>query len=119
MHEDQNPVPSAPVTPAVSRSPAQTGHAWWKPRRQTWGILLAALGGIGVLAAFIFGGRDNSGDAAGQGLADAFEALSFVLGAALVGAVALIRWRSHYVKIPTIVTMILGLIALLILVFVW
>ena len=119
MTDDQVPTPAVPIISDSDLLPTQTRRAWWKPRRQTWIILFVALGSIGVLAALIFGGRDTSGDAAGQGLAGAFEALFFVLGAGLIGAVALIRWLSHYFRVRNIVLTILGLLALLIVASIW
>ena len=101
--------------------PAATSsrRSWWKPYRRTWTILLAAVGGIVVLGVLVFSGRDTSGDAAGQGLAGAFEAMFFVLGVFLIVSVALIMWLSRYVGIAKIVISIFGLIALAVIAFSW
>jgi hypothetical protein len=112
MTDDQVPTPAVPLISDSDLLPTQTRRAWWRPRRQTWIILLVALGSI-------FGGRDTSGDAPGQGLAGAFEALFFVLGAGLIGAVALIRWLSHYFRVRNIVLTILGFLALLVVASIW
>lgn len=92
---------------------------WWKAHRQTGVIFLIAVGCVALLAALVFGGRDNSGDAAGQGLAGALEAATFVLGVGLIGSVALIKWLNRYVEIPKVIMIILGFFALAIVVLIW
>jgi len=92
---------------------------WWKPHRRTGVIFSVALGSIALLATLMFGGRDNSGDAAGQGLAGAFEALFFALGMFLIASVAMIMWVSHYVRVSKVIAGILGLIALAAIAFLW
>jgi len=119
MTDDQAPTPAVPSISDSDLLPTQTRRAWWKPRRQTWITLLVAFVSIAILAALIFGGRDTSGDAAGQGLAGAFEALFFVLGVGVIGAVALTRWLSHYFRVRNIVMTILGLVVPLVVASIW
>jgi hypothetical protein len=92
---------------------------WWKPHRRTGVILSVAIGSIALLAVLVFGGRDNSGDAAGQGLAGAFEALFFTVGTFLIASVALTMWLSRYIGIPKIILSICGLVVLAVFVLLW
>jgi len=75
--------------PTDNRFYAAAAHPrrpWWKRYCRTRIIFLVAIGSIALLAAFSFGGRDSSGNAAGQGLASAFEALfSSLAYSSLVG----------------------------------
>jgi hypothetical protein len=107
------------MTPANYAAAAHPRRPWWNRYRRTWIIFLVAIGSIALFAAFSFGGRDSSGDAAGQGLGSAFEALFFILGVLVIGGLALIIWLSRYVRIPTIVMGIFGLLALSALILIW
>lgn len=84
--------------------------------RRTGIILLLAICSIATLGALVFGRRDGSGDAAGQGLARAFEVVVFVLGAGLVGFIALVTWLARYVRWQTLVMTSLGLSVLAIII---
>jgi hypothetical protein len=116
-----NKTQASEVSIAPESYPAATvpRRPWWKPHGRTLVIFLVAIGSAALLAGLIFGGRDNSGDAAGQGLAGAFEALFFVLGVCLIGSVALTMWLSRYVRVPKIIMSIVGLVALLIVILCW
>ncbi|RYF01371.1 MAG: hypothetical protein EOO77_33155 [Oxalobacteraceae bacterium] len=119
MNDDKAEAAETSMTPANYAAAAHPRRPWWKPHRRTWIIFLVAIGSIALFGAFNFGGRDSSGDAAGQGLASAFEALFFIFGVFVIGGLALIIWLSRYVRIPTIVMGIFGLVALSALVLIW
>jgi magnesium-transporting ATPase (P-type) len=119
MNNDKAKPAETSMTPTNYAAAAHPRRPWWKRYRRTWIIFLVAIGSIAFFAAFSFGGRDSSGDAAGQGLASAFEALFFIFGVFVIGGLALIIWLSRYVRIPTIVMGIFGLVALSALVLIW
>lgn len=87
---------------------------WWKPSHRTVVTVLAAVSAIALLAGFIFGGRDSSGDAAGQGLASAFEAAFFAFGVSLIALVALVAWLSQHLRPFTIIMVVAGIALLLV-----
>jgi hypothetical protein len=114
-------VPASNVFVEAGDRPAAmlSRRSWWKPYRRTWTILLTAVGSIVFLGVLVFGGRDTSGDAAGQGLAGGFKAMFFFLGVFLIVSVALIMWLSRYVGIAKIIMGIFGLVALAVIAFSW
>ena len=119
MNNNKLQTPESSVTPEDGSTAASSPRPWWKPYRRTCIIFAVAGGSIAVLGALVFGGRDGSGDAAGQGLAAAFEAAFFVLGVFLIVSVALIKWLSRYIRKRTIVIGILGFVLLTFLVLIW
>lgn len=93
----------------IDAPPARVSRgSWWKPQTRTIIIAVFAIVSIGLLAMLVFAGRDSSGDAAGQGLAGAFEAAFFVLGAGLIAMVALATWLTRYVRWPMVVMIVFG-----------
>jgi hypothetical protein len=115
MNNDEAQTPKITVMPGSCPTADFSLRPWWKPHRRTCVIFLVAAGSIAVLGALIFGGRDGSGDAAGQGLAAAFEAAFFVLGVILIVSVALVMWLSRYFRTRTIIMGILGFVVLIVL----
>lgn len=94
-------------------------RSWWKPQLRTIIIAVVAIVSPCLLAMLVFGGRDDSGDAAGKGLAGALEAVVFAFGAGLIALVALVTWLIRYVRWPTIVMIVVGVIALAIIALIW
>ncbi|VXD00318.1 hypothetical protein [Sphingomonas sp. 8AM] len=84
---------------------------WWKPRRRTALIALGAAVATALLAAGVFGPRDASNDAAGQGLAAAFEAAVFAMGTGLIALVALVAWLSQHLRFRTVMLIVVALLA--------
>lgn len=96
----------------MKSDPFEPERRWWKPSRRTVVIVLATVSAIALLAGAIFSGRDTSGDAAGQGLASAFEATFFALGAGCIVLVALVAWLSQHFRPLTTVIITSGLLLL-------
>ena len=119
MSKDETRIPYISITPKDQPAATSSSRPWWKPYHRTCVIFLLAAGSIALLAVLIFGGRDGSGDAAGQGLAGAFEAAFFVLSVFLIVSIALISWLTRYFRTQTIIMGILAFVVLVALLLMW